>query len=265
VRINNIKTHQFNLNNFIIGDSRLRNLNLENYQNLSIAGIGMPEIYFITKTLIENSQSINSIIYCVDPDHLFKYNHFETLQRDNPLTQLQNSQILDEGLLFKDSLYQLKQKKYIDAIIFRLLIMEIGQRIKQPGYIIKDFKDEIDNSDNYPCHESKLIIPRVVDNQQWNSTNFSELNHLYSIRLFKLLDQNNIKLVYWVVPDQKYGYNKLFKNWYIQNLHNRGGKYVKWIDIGPSFSEEDFYDNKHFNCSGLSKLKSIIQTHICPK
>lgn len=260
-RIKTIRNQNYNKDSFIIGDSRLRNLNLPNYQNLAIAGIGIPEIYFVTKSLFEKKEKIAKLILCIDPEHLYRYNHFSTIQRDNFLSNTFNNQIIKEATSLNDSLYILKKQSLIEKIRFYGLIGEITTRLRMPLYIAKDIKEYyFSSSENYLCHKEKCREPVEIDDENWNEVKPSPMNYRYGKLLFLLLKQHPETNVVWVIPNRHGGYNKnfipQFKSW------------IKLMEGNPTFYEmatetvdDDFYDQKHLNCNGLIKITPQLLQH----
>lgn len=257
-RIKTIRNENFNQDSFILGDSRLRNLSLPNYQNLSIAGIGMPEIYFVCHSLFQKKENIKKLIICLDPGHLYQYNHFDVIQRDNFLSDKDNEQIKKEAITLKDSLYILKERSLIENIRFYSLIGEITNRIRMPLYIFKDFKEfYFGTTEDYLCHKEAFLNPAEIDYEKWHEVKPSALNNRYGKLLFALLKEHPETKVVWVIPNRHGGYNKDFNPQFKQWITQMGGNPL-FFDMSTVTSNQDFHDQKHLNCDGLIKLTSEL-------
>lgn len=257
-RIKTIRNENFNKDSFIVGDSRLRNLALPNYQNLSIAGIGIPEIYFVCHSLFQKKEKINKLIICIDPGHLYSYNHFEVLQRDNFLTNNENEQIKKEAIELNDSLYIIKERSMIENLRFYGLIGEITSLIRMPIYILKDFKEYyLGSTADYLCHKEAYRKPVEIDDEHWNVVNPSAMNNRYGKLLFSLLKQHPETKVVWVIPSRHGGYNKDFSPRLKQWISQMGGNPL-FYDMSTIITDQDFHDQKHLNCDGLIKLTSQL-------
>jgi hypothetical protein len=256
-RIQVIKNHDFTSDSVIIGDSRLRNLKLKGYQNLSIAGIGMPEMHEILKQIVSNRPTLSKVVICLDPEHLMNYNHFEVLQRDNPIPKEENLSIQRMARTYGDSLYLIKEKSFMEKIRFFGLIGEISTRIRMPLYIFRDFKEYYFSNGDYLCHSKKNSAKPKADERNWKLKKPSPVNQEYGKQLFKLLSNTpNIEVI-WVIPDRYGQYHSSFVNEYKGWIESMGGK-PQWRNMADVVSNEDFFDQKHLNCNGLEKVGNFI-------